>query len=182
MQTCKGKCGVSHSLGSELTHCGARLTSEAGVRGAWERGSHPQCSSREVQAAWKQEIQTSFILSRLLCKLQVKMFYRGQQQYPKAEEIRKASKRCLEAKARKCTEGTPTSRRGRGVHQIVPEVGVRGKLHLGFGNPTRMHHGSTLATLNRLPKHLWSLNTTHLLWSYRNRGLGDQPACKAPPP
>lgn len=68
------------------------------------------------------------------------------------------------------------------VHEVVPEVRVRGKLHLGLGNPTRMYHRSTLATLNRLPKHLWGLNTTHLLWSYRNRGLGDQPACRAPPP
>lgn len=51
----------------------------------------------------------------------------------------------------------------------MPEGGLKGKLHLGLGNPTRMHHGSTLATLNRLPKHLWGLNTTHLLWSYRKR-------------
>lgn len=60
----------------------------------------------------------------------------------------------------------------------VPEAGgVRGKLHLGSENPTH-----TLVTLNRLLKHRWGLNTTHLLWSYRNRGLGDQPACRAPPP
>jgi len=66
--------------------------------------------------------------------------------------------------------------------EVVPEVGLREKLHLGLGNPTRMHHGSMLATSNRLPKSLWSLNTIHLLWSYRNRGLGDQAARKAPPP
>lgn len=95
-------------------------------------------------------------------------------------EIKKASKRCPQAKARKCKERTPVSRRGMEVHEVVPEVGVRGNLHLGLGCHTRTHHGSMLPTLNRLSKHLWGLNTTHLLWSYRNRCLGDQPACRAP--
>lgn len=63
----------------------------------------------------------------------------------------------------------------------MPEVGIRGNLHLDFGNSTRMHHGSTQATQNRLPSHLWGLSTSHLLWSYRSRDL-DQTVCRAPPP
>lgn len=50
----------------------------------------------------------------------------------------------------------------------VPDIGIRGNLHLDLGNSTRMHCGSTQATLNRLPKHLWGLTTSHLLWSYRS--------------
>lgn len=96
-------------------------------------------------------------------------------------EIRKASKKCLEAKARKSKEGTSTSRKGREVHEVVSEVGIRGNLDSDFVNTTRVHHGSTQATQNRLPKHLWGLSTNHLLWSYRSRDL-DQTVCRAPPP
>lgn len=65
------------------------------------------------------------------------------------------------------------------MHEVVSEVGARGKLHLGLGNPNRMHHGRTL---NRLSKHLWGLNTTHLLRSYRKRGFRRTACPRAPPP
>lgn len=68
------------------------------------------------------------------------------------------------------------------MYEVVPEVGVSGKLHLGLGTPTRMHHGSTLVTLNRLPKHFWGLYTTHLLRSYRNRGFRRTACLTASPP
>lgn len=63
----------------------------------------------------------------------------------------------------------------------MSEVGIRGNLHSDFVNTTRVHHGSTQATQNRPPKHLWGLSTNHLLWSYRSRDL-DQRVCRAPPP
>ena len=40
-----------------------------------------------------------------------------------------------------------------------------GKLHLGLRKA--MSHRSMLAALNRLPKHLWGLNTASVVQSYR---------------
>lgn len=41
------------------------------------------------------------------------------------------------SKSQEMQRPTPTSnRRGRGIYEVVPKVGVRGKLHLVLGNPT----------------------------------------------
>lgn len=87
------------------------------------------------------EARDTKVLSSLLHKLQVKRFSRGQQQYPKAEEWDQESfKELSGSKSQEVQKPTPTSnRRGRGLYEVVPEVGVRGKLHLGLGNLTRMH-------------------------------------------
>lgn len=83
-------------------------------------------------------------------------------------ETRRASKTCLEARARKHTKGK-TSHRQEELHEAVLKVGETGKLHLGLRKA--VSHRSMLAALNRLPKHLWELNTC-VLWRYRSDGLG----------
>lgn len=88
--------------------------------------------------------------------------------------MRRAPKRCLDAKARQCRKA---SYQQEGLHEVVPAVGIMGKLHSGLRNPTRTSQSSMLAALNRLPKQLWDLYAAYLQWSYRNSGLGDsQPA------
>lgn len=107
--TCKGECGVSCSL----THWRARLTSEAEIRGAQENiPSAVQEKSRQ-HGSKRYETVSFWVGSYTICRW--KGFTEVSSNIPKQRsEIRKASKRCLETEARKCKEGTSTSRKGRG--------------------------------------------------------------------
>lgn len=79
-------------------------------------------------------------------------------------ETRRASKTCLEARAREHRK-EETSHWQEGLQEAAPKVGAMGKLHLGLRKA--MSHRSMLAALNRLPKHLWGLNTASVVQSYR---------------
>lgn len=74
------------------------------------------------------------------------------------------------SRSQEVQRGNFKSRKGRGLHEVVPEVGIRGNLHLDFGNSPRMHHGSTQATQYSLPKHLWGLSSRAAV-ELRSRGL-----------
>lgn len=144
MQTGKGKCGVSHSLGSELTHCGARLTSEAGVRGAQERGSHSQCSSRGVQAALKQEIRNSFILSNLLTLTAGEQVLQRSAAIPQSKGVISGKLQRQSWKQKPgSAEGTATRRRGRGMHDVSARGRrSKGKAAFRLGKP-HPHSGNS---------------------------------------
>lgn len=171
-KTDKGECGVFYSLGSDLLTVGQdwHLRQKSEVhrkevhipRAVQEKSRQHGSKRYETVSFWV----GSYTICRWKGFTEVSSIPISQKQ---RSQISKASKRCLEAKAKKCKEGTSTSRKDRGVHEVVPEVQIRWNLHLDFGNSTRMHHRSTQAAQNRLPKHLRCLSTSHLLWSLQEQ-------------